>query len=209
MDCDPARLTATIWLASKFFLAAESVSFMSRTIGMAAVLLAVSGAVLSYAQQRPAPPPSRYTYSLVVDLESLPKGVKIRESDDDLTPRLFISNSSDKPLIIDERSQNEMLVAGTKLAGGKVYHYFPSGVPMEGKTHLKGWQAPFGDIPETLLRLPRDPPTIAAGREKGLGRDLPKPEPFSIPANYDGKPHAIEGEIRYQLNNAYDEFYAK
>src|SRR5690606_36115741 len=110
--------------------------------------------------------------------------------------RLFIANKSDKPLVIDERfDTNKMLASGTKLMGGKVYHYFPSGVPMEGKTHLKGWQAPFGDIPETILRLPRDPEKIAASREAGLGKELPDPEPFSLPATYDGQPHAITGKV--------------
>ena len=105
--------------------------------------------------------------------------------------------------------QNEVLVAGTKLMDGKVYHYFPNGVPMEGKTHLKGWQAPFGDIPETLLRLPRNPEEITTGRAPGLGPDLPQPQAFSLPAKYDDKPHPITGEIRFHLNPAYDAFYAQ
>ncbi|MCE9532226.1 MAG: hypothetical protein K8T89_14070 [Planctomycetes bacterium] len=176
-----------------------------------AILLLVTGVAQLPAQGRgkPAPPPSRYTYTLKVDEKSLPAGVKFRESSDTGPPRLFISNASDKPLVIDERFQNKVLVSGAKLMNGKVYHYFPTGVPMEGKTHLKGWQAPFGDIPETILRLPTDPEKIAAGREAGLGTELPKPEPFSIPANYDDKPHAIIGEVHYQLNKAYDEFHQK
>ncbi len=173
-----------------------------------AVLLVTRGEVLiAQGRGKPAPPPSRYMYTLKVDEKSLPAGVKIRESSDAGPPRLFISNASDKPLVIDERFQNKVLVSGAKLMNGKVYHYFPNGVPMEGKTHLKGWQAPFGDIPDTILRLPDDPEKIAASREPGLGTTLPKPEPFSIPANYDGKPRAITGEIHYQLNKAYDEFH--
>jgi hypothetical protein len=146
---------------------------------------------------------------LHVEADSLPKGVKVRESDDDLPARLFLSNASETPLVIDERMQNDRLVAGTQLLGGKVYHYFPSGVPMEGKTHLQGWQAPFGDIPETLLRLPRDPDEIAAGRAAGLGRELPQPQAFSMPARYGDKSRPITGEIRFQLNPAYDAFYQK
>ena len=159
--------------------------------------------------QRPAPPPSRYTYTLQVDAAALPKGVKIRESEDAAPKRLFISNASDKALVIDERFQNKLLVSGTKLVDGKVYHYFPNGVPMEGKTHLKGWQAPFGDIPETILRLPTDPVKIAEGRAEGLGRDLPAAEKFSLPATLDCKSHPITGEIHYHLNEAYDAFYKR
>ena len=155
-------------------------------------------------RSKPAPPPSRYTYTLKIDEKSLPKGVTIREAKDAGPQRIFVANSSDKPLVIDERFRDKTLVSGTKLMGGKVYHYFPSGVPMEGKTHLKGWQAPFGDIPETILRLPRDPEKIYAGRTPGLGKELPDPEPFSLPASYDGRPHAITGEIHYRLNDAYD-----
>lgn len=181
---------------------------MPRILILAVLLLVTRVASLpAQGRGKPAPPPSRYTYMLKVDEKSLPMGVKIRESSDALPPRLFISNAGDKPLVIDERFQNKVLVSGAKLMNGKVYHYFPTGVPMEGKTHLKGWQAPFGDIPETILRLPTDPAKIAESREPGLGAELPKPEPFSITASYDDKPHAITGEIHYQLNPAYDEFH--
>ncbi|WP_425618594.1 hypothetical protein NA78x_002303 [Anatilimnocola sp. NA78] len=183
---------------------------MQRWMLIAAVICSATAAD-AWAQRggKPAPPPSRYSYTLKVDEKSLPEGVKIRESMDDLRKRLFISNTGDKPLIIDERFQNKLLVGGAKLMNGKVYHYFPTGVPMEGKTHLKGWQAPFGDIPETILRLPTDPEKIYEGRAIGLSDELPKPEPFLIPANYDDKPHPITGEVHYQLNKAYDEFYKK
>ena len=138
---------------------------MRYRLPIAAAILLICG-TLCHAQGRgkPAPPPSRYTYTLKIDEKSLPKGVTVRESDDAAPRRLFIANSSDVPLVIDERFQDKRLVTGTKLMGGKVYHYFPNGVPMEGKTHLKGWQAPFGDIPETILHLPRDHDKIAAGR---------------------------------------------
>lgn len=181
---------------------------MRHSLFLACITLLVS-ANLAPAQSRgkPAPPPSRYTYTLRVDEKSLPKGVTIRETKDAGPPRLFIANSSDVPLVIDERFQGKTLAAGTKLMGGKVYHYFPTGVPMEGKQHLKGWQAPFGDIPETILRLPRDPEKIYAGRAEGLGKELPAPEPFSLPATYDEKPQPITGMIHYELNPAYDEFY--
>jgi hypothetical protein len=167
------------------------------------LLLLASADCAAQERGRPAPPPSRYTYTLHVDADSLPKGATLREAEG-APQRLFLSHAGEKPLVLDERFQNGVLVGGTKLVSGKVYHYFPTGVPMEGKMHLKGWQAPFGDIPETMLRLPRDPDTIAAGRAPGLGRELPKPERFSIPARYDDQPHAITGEIRYQLNPAYE-----
>lgn len=174
-----------------------------------AALLIIAHVAAAQSRGKPAPPPSRYAYTLKVDEKSLPKGVKIRKAEGEGPQRLFISNSSDKPLVIDERFQDKALVTGTKLMNGKVYHYFPNGVPMEGKTHLKGWQAPFGDIPETILRLPRDPEKIYAGRAAGLGKELPAPEPFSLPATFDGAAHPITGTIEYHLNPAYDAFYAR
>lgn len=181
--------------------------------GLAALALGV--AAIGQAQERPAakgrpaPPPSRYTYSLKFNADSLPMGVKVREVKDALGIRYFISNASETPLVINERFQNDVLAAGSKLVGGKVYQYFPNGVPMEGKTHLKGWQAPFGDIPETLLTLPKEPARIYEGRKPGLPKTFPEPEPFSIPTKLDGKAHEIRGTIHYHLNPAYDEFHKK
>ena len=181
--------------------------------GLIALALGISAA--GQAQERPAgkgrpaPPPSRYTFSLKFNADTLPKGVKIREVKDKLGIRYFISNASETPLIIHERYDNDVLASGSKLVSGKVYQYFPNGVPMEGKTHLKGWQAPFGDIPETILILAKDPSRIYEGRKPGLSKDLPAPEPFAIPAKSDGNPHEIRGTVHYHLNPAYDEFHKK
>ena len=158
--------------------------------------------------EKPAPPPSRYGYRLAIDAKSLPKGVSVREVRDQLGSRWFITNSSQVPLIIHERFQNEQVVSGSKLVDGQVYQYFPNGVPMEGKTHLKGWQAPFGEIKETLLYMAKEPEKIYAGRQPGLSKDIPPSEPFSLPAKYDGKPHEIRGTIEYFLNEEYDRFHA-
>ena len=78
---------------------------------LCSILLLISFVRPVPAQRRgkPAPPPSRYTYTLTVDPKSLPEGVKIRESNDDLPRRLFISNASDKPLVIDERDLDSAL----------------------------------------------------------------------------------------------------
>ena len=144
------------------------------SLGGLLLLLSFSG-TLGYAQGRgrPAPPPSRYGYTLKFDAKSLPKGVKIRTVRSGKTTRHFIKNTSDAPLVINERYQAKRLVSGTKLVSGKVYHYFPNGVPMAGKRHLKGWQAPFGVIKETLLVLPNPPATIYKGRKPGLSKKLP------------------------------------
>ncbi len=157
--------------------------------------------------ERPAPPPSRYTFTLEVDPKSLPKGISVKKQGEENDTRLFITNASEVPLVIDERFSNEVLVAGTKLVGGKVYNYFPNGVPMEGKTHLKGWQAPFGDMEQTLLMLPTPPDTIYKGRAAGLGPELPKPEAAVIAAKYDDATYDIKVTIHYHLNPAYDEHY--
>ena len=178
---------------------------MNRVVCLIAVSAVFLGsAVSTQGRGRPAPPPSRYGYTLKIDPDSLPKGVTVREARNGQTSRWFIANASDVPLIINERFQGTRLVTGTKLVGGKVYQYFPSGVPMAGKKHLKGWQAPFGDMKETSLRLARDPGKIYEGRKPGLSKALPAPEAVSIPAKYDGKPYQIKVTIHYHLNPAYD-----
>ena len=178
---------------------------MNHTVlSLFSVSFLVFAALPSIARERPAPSPSRYAYSFKIDEKSLPKGVTVREAGEGNMRRYFIKNSGEKPLVIGEIFSNEKLVSGTKLENGKVYGWFPSGVPMEGKTHLKGWQAPFGDIEETLLILPREPAKIVEGRKPGLGKDIPKPEESSIKVNYDGKPYEIKITIHYRLNEEYD-----
>ena len=117
------------------------------------------------AQRRPEPPPSRYSYTMVVDAKSLPKGVSVRTLRAGGLTRIFIKNTGKKPLVINEIYQNKRLVSGAKLVSGQVFQYFPNGVPMAGKRHLKGWQAPFGVIKETLLRLPKDPKNNLRGSQ--------------------------------------------
>ena len=137
----------------------------------------------------------------------MPKGVTVRETREGGPPRWFIANTGETPLVINERFQNGALVSGAKLVGGLVYHYFPSGVPMEGKTHLKGWQAPFGDIKETLLTLDKEPPQIYEGRRPGLSKELPPPEKVTIPAKFGDKPFASPAVVEFHHNDAYDEFH--
>lgn len=173
-------------------------------LAAALVFVLVCHSSLMAQGRRPAPPASRYGYTLVIDEKSLPKGVAVRTLKDDLGTRHFIKNTSDVPLVINAVYSNGKLVGGSKLVGGKVYGYFPNGVPMEGKQHLKGWQAPFGDIEETLIFLPREPAKIVEGREPGLGKTLPPDEPVTITVEYDGKPYEIKGTVKYHLNSAYD-----
>ena len=178
---------------------------MLRSLSLVALLILGPLAGFAAGQGRkPAPPASRYGYTLVIDEKSLPKGVTIRTLKDELGTRHFIKNTSDVPLVINAVYSNEKLVGGSKLVGGKVYGYFPSGVPMEGKQHLTGWQAPFGDIPETLFVLPREPAKIYEGRQPGLGKTLPPDEPITIAVEYDGKPYEIKGTVKYHLNPAYE-----
>ena len=172
-------------------------------ITAAAMLFAVL-VTSAVAYQRPAPPESRLAYSFQIEEKSLPKGVSVREVASEKNLRHFIKNDGEQPLVIGEIHSNDKLVSGTKLVGGKVYGWFPSGVPMEGKTHLKGWQAPFGDIEETLLILPREPAKVTEARKPGLGKDIPPPEKSAIKVSYDGKPYEIKIIIHYRLNEAYD-----
>jgi hypothetical protein len=171
-----------------------------------ALALIFSFVLTSVARDRPAPPPSRYGFSFKIDARLLPKGVTLREVRTETSIRYFIKNTGNVPLIINERFQNGRLVGGSKLVGGAVLNYFPNGVPMAGKRHLKGWQAPFGKIPETLLHI-KEPKKIYEGRKAGLTRILPKAEPHSIPANLGGNPFKIKGTIHYHLNKVYDTFH--
>jgi len=181
---------------------------MNRILVHYAMLIMVFSPVLiGYSRERPAPAPSRYGFTFKIDAKSLPKGVTVREVRNESSIRYFIKNTSDVPLIINERFlQNDQLASGAKLVSGRVLHYFPNGVPMQGKRHLKGWQAPFGEIPETLLHI-KEPKKIYEGRKVGLTKELPKPEKMSIPANLGGKPYEIKGTIKYHLNKAYDVFH--
>ena len=177
-----------------------------KTNSIAMLIMMVSLVLIGYCQDRPAPPPSRYGFTFKIDANSLPKGVTIREVHNESSVRYSIRNTNDVPLIINERFQDDRLVSGAKLVSGRVLHYFPNGVPMEGKRHLKGWQAPFGEIPETLLYI-KEPKKIHEGRKVGLTTELPKPEKTSIPANLNGMPYEIKGTIKYHLNKAYDVFH--
>lgn len=178
---------------------------MNRTFCLfAGILLFAVTSLPAIARERPAPPPSRYAYSFTIDEKSLPEGVTVRKAGEGNAARYFLKNAGEKPLVIGEIFSNEKLVSGTKLQNGKVYGWFPNGVPMEGKTHLKGWQAPFGDIEETVLILPREPLKIPEGRKPGLGKEVPKPEESAIKVSFDGKPYEIKITIHYRLNEAYD-----
>ena len=180
---------------------------MNRILVHYAMLIMVFSPVLiGYSRERPAPAPSRYGFTFKIDAKSLPKGVTVREVRNESSVRYFIKNTSDVPLTINALVQNDRLVSGAKLVSGRVLHYFPNGVPMQGKRHLKGWQAPFGEIPETLLHI-KEPKKIYEGRKVGLTKELPKPEKMSIPANLGGKPYEIKGTIKYHLNKAYDVFH--
>lgn len=183
-----------------------SIQAFPMTILVPVLVVATCGTLFAQRRPgRPAPPASRYGYTFVVDVKSLPDGVKIRTVGEPQANRHFMSNGSDVPLVINERFSQERLVGGTKLVSGQVFHYFPNGVPMAGKTHLKGWQAPFGVIKETLLTLPKDPAKIYEGRKPGVPAKLPPNENSSIAAKLDGKPYAIKIKIVYHLNPAYDQ----
>ncbi len=120
--------------------------------------------------------------------------------------RWFISNSSDKPLIIHERFHLDgELDYGEKLVSGKVYQYFRNGIPMQGKQHLKGWQ--LSSVGITPFYLEKEPHKIYEGRLENLSKALPAPEQIYFPTKYDGKPHCIKGFIHYHLNDLYDQYY--
>ncbi len=177
-----------------------------KLIHYAMLIMMFSPVLIGYSRDRPAPAPSRYGFTFKINAGSLPKGVTVREVRNESSVRYFIKNTSDVPLIINERFQGNQLVSGAKLVSGRVLHYFPNGVPMQGKRHLKGWQSPFGEIPETLLHI-KEPKEIYEGRKVGLTKEVPNPEKMSIPANLGGKPYEIKGTIKYHLNKAYDVFH--
>jgi hypothetical protein len=148
---------------------------------------------------RPAPPPSKYAYSLQVDLNSLPPGVTIHP----IPVGWCLENDSDRPLILEERfAPDGQLEWGIKLVSGKIYHYYRSGIPMVGKEHLKGWQEVSL---HPRLQLAQTPIKINEGRwNPDLPEELPPSEAFAIEVNYDGQPHKITGFINYHFNELFD-----
>jgi hypothetical protein len=152
---------------------------------------------------RPAPSPSKYAYSLQVDLNSLPPGVTIHPTQ--VGNGWWLANDSDRPLILEERfAPDGQLDWGIKLVSGKIYHYYRSGIPMVGKEHLKGWQ----EVPlHPRLQLAQTPSKINEGRwSADLPEELPPSEAFAIEVNYDGQPHKITGLINYHFNELFDSF---
>ncbi|HKS40611.1 MAG TPA: hypothetical protein VJX74_08330 [Blastocatellia bacterium] len=177
---------------------------MNNLVNLVGILvLALGSVVFGQGRQKPAPSPSRYSYSVKLNVGSLPKGVTLLERNG----QWHIANASNVPLVINEMFHGDTLLTATKLVSGKVYTYFPNGVPMEGKTHLKGWQAPFGEIKTALLYLGMEPKKIYEGRMPGLPKDIPPSEAISIPAKYNGEPYEIKGIIHYHLNKEYDAYY--
>ena len=96
---------------------------MNRILVHYAMLIMVFSPVLiGYSRERPAPAPSRYGFTFKIDAKSLPKGVLVREVRNESSIRYFIKNTSDVPLIINERFlQNDRLVSGAKLVFGRVF----------------------------------------------------------------------------------------
>lgn len=158
---------------------------------------------------RPAPPPSRFSYTLTMDPASLPPGVTAKENKKGQATGFFMANTSDTPLIVKETFSLDKLVGGTKLVSGKVYFYFPNGIPMEGKQHLKGWQIFSDEIKQTIVTLPNEPATISANRKPGVPKNIPAPESFVIPVKYDGKEQSLRGTVRFHLNPEYDAYHEK
>ncbi len=158
--------------------------------------------------KRPAPPlpPSRYGYELQFEAKSLPAGVSIVRA-----PAGFyrFSNTSKTPIIIEEIFNANRLVHGTKVEDNLVYGYFPSGIPQEGKTHLKGWQNLSKELTSANWNPPIMTGTIEKGRQPGLpGNVIPPPEPFRFPIKVAGQPHDITGHIVFHINPVYDVYYA-
>jgi hypothetical protein len=52
---------------------------VNKKIGLVGLLFVLSWGTMSAARERPAPPPSRYGYTLKFDAKSLPSGVTVRE----------------------------------------------------------------------------------------------------------------------------------
>jgi hypothetical protein len=150
---------------------------------------------------RPALPPSRYDYSLQIDLNSLPPEVTIHPTQ--VGNGWWLDNASDRPLILEESiALDGQRDSGFKLVSGKIYYYFRTGIPMVGKEHLKGWQEVSL---HPRLQLKETPIKIYEGRwNPDIPKELPPSEAFAIEVNYDGQPHKITGLIHYHFNELFD-----
>ena len=184
------QIAASFCIGVALFLCASATAFQGRPTG-----------------DKPAGPPNRWNCTYTFDQKLLPKGVTLKQ--DPKHGIWWIANNSDVPLVINAVYSNGKLAGGAKLVSGQVYHYFPTGIPQEGKQHLKGWQMLAKEITNWMIT---DYPAASKafdGQDGKLKRDtpIPPPEPFALKVEYHGKPYHLNGTITYSLNEAYDVHY--
>ncbi len=182
---------------------------MKKVVLLALTLVALIGVTPSpsFGKRAVVLPPSRYGFELQFDAKSLPPGVSIVRA-----PAGYyrFSNTSKTPIIIEEHYISDRLVHGTKVEDNLVHGYFPSGIPQEGKTHLKGWQNLSKELTSAIWNPPVRTETIEKGRQPGISANvIPSPEPFRYPIKVGGKLHDITGRIVFHINPAYDQYHTK
>ncbi len=152
--------------------------------------------------RKPAPPPSRWNATYQFDMSKVPAGVLLKNDKGFWT----VENPTPHPLAFNLIYSDKELVGGAKVVNGLAFFYFPSGIPQEGKQHLKGWQNLSKEV--TTWRI-TDFPSAAHGfdgQDKVFTRatPVPDPEPFTLKVLYKDRPYQLSGTIVYSYNPAYD-----
>jgi hypothetical protein len=150
------------------------------------------------AGRKPAPARSRFRFQLEIDPKSLPEGVVVEKREVQKIFQTWIRNTGKTPLERLHLDGQGQPWGGTRLAEGKVYGYFPNGVPMAGKEHLKGWVLSEGVEWQQIIP-DQEPAGIAMGRQDG-SLEVPTPDSFSQEWTYGDKKWTITGRIVYSLN---------
>ncbi len=183
---------------------------------MSVPVLVLSALLLPAQASRPGEarcsPSPWFSARAVLDVSGLPEGVQV----DSTGPLPRLSNPGSTPLVLfrDDSSPRSLPAADlpwtglplrmpvARLVDGQSFHYFESGVPMEGKQHLKGWQNPFGQTSELLPVPPATLSPAGPGRPETL--DPIGPEPFELRVYWGAEERSLKGEWVYAPNADYD-----
>jgi hypothetical protein len=154
---------------------------------------------------RLAPPPSRFKYDFIVDPTTLPSGVTcetIRSASGYL--QNWIKNSSEIPFQCFENDYLGRTILGFKLVDNKVYVYYPNGIPIVGKTHIKGWVL-WEHTDRHLLSFDGSLMAIYNAQQPGLPVTTPLPpdEIVTFLWDFGGREWTISGTIVYAIDENY------
>lgn len=148
---------------------------------LAATLLVAAHARPSEARPAPCGGAAGYVAVATLDEGTLPAGVEVLPGG--TLPRLV--NHGAEPLLL----LGADLEPTDKLVDGQAYHWFATGVPVEGMTHLTGWQNPYA-VTSALLVVPS--PVLAVDAQP------PAPQPFDVVVVHGTDRVVLRGTWRFE-----------